>query len=69
MTEAVPNGGQRAPSAEFCPECANAGVVATVNGPTCKHSSFSGSAWFPHDWAKMTEMERVKWLSKKRILK
>jgi hypothetical protein len=35
----------------YCPHCRDAGVIATVNGPTCTHHKHgTGVAWFPSWW-------------------
>lgn len=35
----------------YCPQCRLAGIIATVNGPTCTHHNHgTGVAWFPAWW-------------------
>ncbi len=35
----------------YCHHCQTAGIIATVNGPTCTHHNHgTGAAWFPPGW-------------------
>jgi hypothetical protein len=43
---------------DFCKECGRQGIIATRNGPTCKHAKFQ----WPNNFAAMTEQQRVDWL-------
>lgn len=39
-------------SPNLCPHCHAAGIIATVNGPTCTHHQHgSDDAWFPPGWS------------------
>ena len=48
--------------ADYCAECAKAGVIATKSGPTCTHSEKSGVNWWPADFSAMDEQRRVEWI-------
>ncbi len=50
----------------LCPQCRAEGVIATVNGPTCKHQEKTGAQWWPDGWATMPEQDRLEWLLKTR---
>jgi hypothetical protein len=49
-------------SPELCPLCKADGVIATVNGPTCKCAGFK----WPEYWSGLTEAQRVEWVWKNR---
>ena len=38
-------------TAQYCQFCQSAGIIATVNGPTCTHHKHGSDAdWFPAWW-------------------
>jgi hypothetical protein len=52
-------------TAQLCPACLAANIIAPANGPTCRHSEPTGVKWWPENWSRMLESERVAWLEKK----
>lgn len=48
-----------------CAECWEGSTVATAGGPTCSHARITGASWWPADWAKWPEYQRVEWLERK----
>lgn len=50
----------------LCAECQALGIIATIGGPTCQHNRNAGLLWWPHDWGKMSDPERLAWLEHNR---
>ncbi len=43
----------------ICPACARENRIATVAGPTCPHHQPTGAAWFPENYDRMLEADRI----------
>ena len=50
-----------------CFDCYLENVIAEVGSPTCRHHENSGLKWWPENWDKMDEGERIAWLEKKQL--
>ena len=51
----------------LCFECSLENIWAEEGSPTCPHHEHSGLKWWPENWDKMPEEERIAWLEKKQL--
>lgn len=50
----------------LCPQCLAVKVVAIEGGPTCTHQLNHGPLWWPSNFERISESERLAWLEKKK---
>ena len=48
----------------LCPDCLRAGIIATADGPTCRHVPKPDAAWFPDWWTTAPEDKRTEYIER-----